>query len=379
MARIARLEIPALCISNALAYVGPGGQPIWVAAFIKNRLLATSEIGWLATGELLLLATSTLSVSAWGQRVSPRLAAVAAASLVAIANAIAMIPAVQTVVIGRLLSGLAMGALLACITGIAARRPDAQRVLASMQAVFLLLISCIYFISPMLIDRFGPAGLFALVGGIGVVASATALSGLPELGAGAARVSHTGGAPKLAPVLGCLALASVATGTNMVGTYMITIGNELGFDARTMGNVLAVATPLAVLGPVTAHILGERAGLLPPILIALVVATIDIFFLLSAASPLLLGIFWAVLPMALAFCVPYAIALVSRVDASGRFASASQAFIMIGSAAAPKLGSELIGLAHFQAFAAATAACIAASIVLFSTAAGMRACPTQEI
>jgi hypothetical protein len=95
------------------------------------------------------------------------------------------------------------------------------------------------------------------------------------------------------------------------------------------------------------------------------------FFLVSAASPVFLGVYMAVLSVAWMFCLPYAIAFVSRVDPSGRFASAAQAFVMIGAAAGPKLGSELIGFAHFQALATGAAPCVTVGILLFLAASGL--------
>jgi predicted MFS family arabinose efflux permease len=363
--RIASLEVPALCIGNALGSCGIGAQPVWVAAFVTGGLLTPSEVGWLGSGELLLIAIGTLVVSAGGQRVSPRVIAVVAASVVAIANAVAMFPAVQTVVLGRLLSGLAMGALTASVTGVAARKLGAQRVLALIQAAVVLTISIVYFMSPILVGRYGPAGLFALIAGIGVVTAASAFFGLPDLSTEATPTTRIAGTPRLAPMLGCLALASIFVGVNTVFTYIVTIGTELGFGARTMGNVLAAVGPLAMLGPIAAHILGERAGLLRPLLLGLVVVAVDFFFLVSAGSPVLLCIYAAALNMALMFCVPYTIALIGRVDPSGRFPSAAPAFMMIGGAVGPKLGSELIGFAHFQALAAVAASCVAVGILLF--------------
>jgi predicted MFS family arabinose efflux permease len=363
--RIAKLEIPALCIGNALGAFAPAAQTLWIAALIKNGLLTTSQIGWLGSGELLLVAISTIATSACGPRVPARLVAVTAASLIAIANAVAVIPLVQTVVIGRLLNGLAMGALLASAVGAAARRQDAQRVFAVMQILGLLLGSTFYFASPILVGRYGAAGVFSFVAGSGVVAAFAVLFGFPEVAARATQVTRAAGASKLAPLLGCLAMASVAIGMSTVGTYIVVIGNGLGFGARTMGNLLGATFPLAMVGALLARILAERVGLLWPLLFGLAMVALNFFFLVSSVSAVFFGICVAVLDMAAMFYVPYAYALVSRVDSSGRLTGAAPAFIMIGNAAGPMLGGKLIGLAHFQVLAAVGAACVTAGMLLF--------------
>lgn len=363
--RMARPEIAALCVGSALGYLGQGAQPLWVAAFISDHLFAASDVGWLASGELVLIALSTLAVSAWGQRLNPRIVAVTAALLIAVGNGVAILPEAASVVLGRLLSGVATGALLSSITGIAARRQDAQRVLALIQGAGLLFGSVVYFMSPTLVGRHGPGGLFALVGCLGIFAAMVCQLALANRPATPTQSERLAGISKLAPLLGCLALASVAMGMNTVWTYIITIGNGLGFNAPTMGKVLAVVGPLALLGPVASHLLGERAGLLRPLLVGLAVLAVDFFLIVAATSPVLLGLYSALLFLAAGFSTPYAIALVSKVDASGRFASAAPAFIMIGGAVGPKLGSGLVGPAHFQMLAAVAAGAVVVSILLF--------------
>jgi predicted MFS family arabinose efflux permease len=363
--RVAGLEVPALCIGNALGSCTPGVQSVWVAWFIKQGSLTPSEIGWLGSSEQFLIAISALIVSACWHHADRRLLPVAAASLVAVANAVAMFPAIQTLIVGRLLSGVGTGVLLACMIGAAARRKGAQRVLALMQGTVVLLMSTVYFVSPILVGRYGPAGLFGFIAGIGVAGAVALLVGLPDLAPAATKVTGVAGTSGVAPMLGCLALTSIVIGVNTVSVYMFTVGNRLGFGPRTMGNVLAAVGPLAMLGPVAAHILGERLGLLRPLLFGLAVIASNFFFVVSAASPFLLCIHAAVQSMALLFCMTYAIALVSRVDASGRFVSALPAFIMIGSAVGPKLGSELIGFAQFRALAAVAASCVTVGFLLF--------------
>lgn len=365
----ARLEVLALCIGNALGFAGSGSIPLWVAEMIKAGTLPTSQIGWLASGELFLLALSVLAVSAWGKQASPRKVAATAAVVVVLANVVAMVPAVPAVVIGRLLSGIAMGAILAAVTRVAARRPDAQRVLALMQAAMVVVVSILFFVSPTLIERFGVAGLFAIIAVTAVVGAIASLAGLPSTIAVHTAVVQAVRTSKLAPILGCLALAGVFVGQNMLWTYIVTIGNGLGFDGRTLGSVLAIVPPLAMLGPLAAHALGERLGLLWPLLLGLVLLGIDFFFVVGAGSLIQFCIFAAVLNVAILFFVPYGITLLSRLDASGRFAGAAPAFMMIGGAISPALGSRVLEMSQVQTLAPVAAACVALSIVLFLAAA----------
>jgi hypothetical protein len=368
----ARLEVPAVCLGNALGGCGSGTIPLWVAATIGGGLLSTTRVGWLATGELFSMAVSALAVSAWGRRGSPRAIAATAASVVAVGNVIAMFPAADTLVIGRLLSGVAMGALQASVTGVAARRSDAQRVLALMQAALVFLASVVLFVSPELIGRFGAAGLFGVFAGVGVMTLVAALAGLSSAPAASSPgVTHTTSALKLAPILGCIALGIMALGQSIVWVYIVTIGNALGIGKHTLGVILAIVLPLGMLGPIAAHRLGERVGLLWPLLLGLALMATDELFIVTADSPILFCLTTSALIMLGFFCAPYAIALLSRLDVSARFSSAAPAFLMIGGALAPALGSKLAGAGRFETLAILAASCMGLSLVLFSAAAGV--------
>ncbi len=100
---------------------------LWIANLMHGDLLPPNRVGWLASGELLLIALGSLSVSALGRHARPRSIGVIAALIIVVANAIAGVPHVQTLVAGRLANGLSMGALLGVVNGVAARRHDAHR------------------------------------------------------------------------------------------------------------------------------------------------------------------------------------------------------------------------------------------------------------
>jgi hypothetical protein len=86
---------------------------------------------------------------------------------------------------------------------------------------------------------------------------------------------------KIAPLLGCVALTLVFVGQGSVWNYIVRIGNGLGIDAHTLGVLLALVPPLAMLGPLASHVLGERVGLLWPLLLSLAVLAADAFLLSS--------------------------------------------------------------------------------------------------
>src|ERR1700722_7659033 len=226
-----RLATLSICLGNAVGASGGGSIPLWVTASVKGALLTATTAGWLASGELFLIALGVLTTSVVGGRGNTRIIAVAAALVVLCGDSLAMVPAAATLVAGRLLSGGAVGVLLACVTGAAARRPDAQRVFAMMQVTVVVLLSVVFFLAPHLIERFGVAGLFGMLVLNSLFFLIVALFGFPI---NTARAAEDGAAVgkatmifKWAPLLGCIALGIMAMGQGTVWTYIVSIGSAL--------------------------------------------------------------------------------------------------------------------------------------------------------
>jgi hypothetical protein len=198
------------------------------------------------------------------------------------------------------------------------------------------------------------------------------LLGLPNLAGVPAEAKQIARSLILAPLLGCLGLAVVFTGQTLLWTYIMVIGNALGFDGRTLGVLLAAVPWLAMLGPIAAHTLGERAGLLWPLLFGLVLLVIDCLLLVDMHSAVLFCLSAATLQLTLLFCVPYAIAFLGRLDLSGRFAAAAPAFMMIGGSLSPMLGGKFVGMGRFHLLSLIAALCVSAGVALFLIAACLR-------
>jgi len=226
-------------------------------------------------------------------------------------------------------------------------------------------------VSPILIGRFGLAGHFAILVGLGVVMAIVASIGMPAAPAARSETTCAVAERRLAPTLGCLALAVTCIGQNSVGTYVIAIGNGLGISTRTVGTLIAIAIPLTLLGPLAAHRLGERLGLFRPLLAGLALFGLNLFFLVNADSPILFCFGLAIFGLSFEFCVPYAIAWLGRLDSSGRYASAAPAFMMTGFAVGPALGGKVIESLGFHALAIVSASCLAIGIALFAATVGL--------
>ena len=170
--------------------------------------------------------------------------------------------------------------------------------------------------------------------------------------------------PGIRPLLACLAIAVVQAGAGMIG-YFLLIGKDLGFAQADSARLIAVAMPLSLLGPLAARSLGQRIGLLAPLLIAMLLMIADIILLVQAPTILAFGACLTLQIALIMFYPAYAIALIARLDPSGRMAGAAVAFLMFGSALAPKLGSMFLGQGNTMTLGLVSAALVALGAILF--------------
>jgi predicted MFS family arabinose efflux permease len=362
-------EIAAIALGNTVGASVGAAQILYVAAIIRAGALTPVEVGWIASAELLANALSALIGAAWFQGRSPRMMAVGAALVVAASNGVAMAPSMSIFVVARIVSGAAMGTLLAACVGVAARKQHSQRTFATMQIISVCLNSAYFFLSTWLVDRLGLRGIFAYIIVLAIASALVSANHLSIAGWNATPSATTAAATaKRAPFLACLAMATVAMGMTSVATFFAVIGNDLGLNNRVMSVLLGATLPLGLIGSFSARLLSDRFGLIRPLLCALLLIASVYPFLVRASSPIAFSTCLSVLDMAAFFYIPYAYALISHFDPSGRFASASSAFIMLGGAVGPALGAHLISLSHLSILATSASSLVVAGLLMMTIA-----------
>jgi hypothetical protein len=95
---------------------------------------------------------------------------------------------------------------------------------------------------------------------------------------------------------------------------------------------------------------------------------VDLLLIPHVRSIFIFGAYITVLNSLLLFCVPYGIALLSRLDPTGRFASAAPAFMMTGAAVGPTLGTHLALSGRYDLLTGIAAGIALISIALFASA-----------
>jgi len=365
-------EVALLCIGSSAGMCGALTVPLWVGAIIGAGLLPASVVGGLASAQAFAMGVGIFGVVAFTPRLRLRWVFIALGLLSSGANLIAMLGTFPSLLFGRVISGLAAGALLAIMTRVGASRPNAQRVLALMEIAAVALGSIVYFIAPNITQVFGAPGIFALLVVVGLLTAVSSVLPAPAFDdASAVRQRRPGRATTHWVAAATLAVgwAMVLVAQSSVSTYIVTIGDKLGIHGQVMGAVLSIALPAAALGPVLGHWLGVRLGHYLPIMLGQAALAINLAWLPHASAHPVFQALAVGLNLWVGFGGPYVGALFGRLDKSGRFAGASPAIGMAGATIGSGLGGYIIETRGAQSLGGIAALEIVASMGLILLAA----------
>jgi predicted MFS family arabinose efflux permease len=355
-----------LAVANAVGFSGTTALPLWLASLPAEGLVSPGLAGVLGSGEILLIALATLAASTLGDRIPSRRLATAAALTALAGDLLSLVPHPAALVLGRLVAGLGAGALLGAVTGFAARGPDAQKTLATMQLGLMIFATGFYLVVPTAARATGGLVIFAGLAVAAAAATACCWTWLPKAeGVIEGRSKATGARASMrfipAAAIGCLAVALAFVGQSAVWSFIVAIGQAKGFSMQTVGGVLAVCAAINIAGPLAGRLLGERLGLVAPMLVAIGLLGLDAFLVADASGFAAFSVGTVLLVLLPGFALPYAFAFLGRIG-DDRYAGAGPAFLMLGSAAGPAIA---VGVSRSASLA--TLGLIAAVIVFSAT------------
>jgi predicted MFS family arabinose efflux permease len=164
-----------------------------------------------------------------------------------------------------------------------------------------------------------------------------------------------------AAAVACLAIGLAFVGQSAVWSFIVAIGQAKGFSVQTIGGVMAACAAINIAGPLAGRLLGERLGLVAPMLAALALLALDALLVAGASGFAAFAAGTVLLVLLPGFALPYAFAFLARIG-DDRYAGAGPAFLMLGSAAGPVIAVGVSKTASLGALGA-----IAAAIILAAT------------
>jgi predicted MFS family arabinose efflux permease len=334
---------------------GPSVMPLWLARMPAEYHLSSTVVGYLASFEILLIALTTMLASVLLKVCRPRLLAVMAASTICVGNLLSLNPSLFFVVIGRGLSGIGMGGLLASVIAVAASQPRAQATLATMKLIAVAFLALFFYFVTATAHNGLCYVIFATIAGLAIVAGASqSLVPDAQLEVKADNLGSVGF--QLRAVLMLLAIIVLFLGYGSIWSFVVRIGEGAHFTRVQIGAALSVSAVAGIAGPFIARVVSERYGLVRPIYIggfvlAVVAMTLPLMRELVAYI-ICVGILAGIAP----FLTPYILALVGSVALDVRYASAALGCVLLGIAGGPTIATGIAKVASFEFIGLAAAA-----------------------
>ena len=356
-------RIVAACAVNSAALVGTSLTPLIIAGLIIGLNLNETGAGSLVTAEVTAMGITGLVVAPFLGGFPRRTIGLGAAALLLTAHiGAALSQDFQTLLFWRVLAGIGAGALVATVNAViaAAHRPTRLYGIAMMAAyastgVLGIIVSRI-------VEEHAYAGAY------GVLAVFTLLL-LPLLAMLPGRLQDPKAAK--ASVNAGPAWASMVAifliGLSMMAYYAFVerLGNRLGMPIETIGWVFAGVQVASVVGSGAAAIVGERFGIVKPLLAGAVLHAASIVSAVGAKSTVLFSAAVIAEGLTFLFIWPLMYALVAQLDRSGRWAAAAAGVFMSSTAAGPLLGGVLINQAGYGALGWLAVATVIPAFVIF--------------
>ncbi len=340
----------AMMIGSSSGYLGLTVLPLWAGAVVVDYGVSVQAVGLIGSLQLAAAAIASLWASKAIASYDLKGMAVFAAVIIVIANILCI--ATESLVIlciGRAFSGLGEGLLLSVMnTWITAKR-DPDKLFAGTQITLGIISIFIFFGVPKLMVTYGAAGVF---GSLAFVASLAVVLLLVAMPKGGQQVSEqTASSTKrisLAGYAGLLVVGCMFAGIQGVWLYLERMGNVIGLETTSIGNILALGALLAMVGPTILHRVGNRFGRLVPIVTGLGLIMMATLLVTSGQSQTAYAVGAASIQTIVLFNIAAFMGLLAYLDNSGRTAAAGPAFINIGSAIGPAVASLILGLGGYQ-------------------------------
>ena len=316
--------------------------PLLVGGYVTQLGFSSQQGGYIISAELAGFAVAPIPAAIWVRRINWRTALYLAAGSIILMNLItSSLTEFSLFLVVRLLSGFAAGIQLAVCMAVIHRTLDPDRNLGYWFGLQLLAGSVGVIFLPGLIADFSVGSVFLLLAGlhtllllfIRFIPDSGEIEQMPE-------VKATGSVPVLV-ALGFAGLFLFEAGIMGVWTYYERIGNAGGIAAQTIGYALSASLFLGFIGSMAAAALSTRFNRLVPVALGTGLAIFCTGLLLTDFSTAAYVISIGLFSFAWYFTLPYLMACIANVDATGRLLILSNLVTGLGTSVGPACAAFL--------------------------------------
>ena len=316
--------------------------PLLVGGYVTQLGFSSQQGGYIISAELAGFAVAPIPAAIWVRRISWRTALYLAAGSIILMNLVtSSLTGFSLFLVVRFLSGFAAGIQLAVCMAVIHRTLDPDRNLGYWFGLQLLAGSVGVIFLPGLIADFSVGSVFLLLAGlhtllllfIRFIPDSGEIEQMPE-------VKATGSVPVLV-ALGFAGLFLFEAGIMGVWTYYERIGNAGGIAAQTIGYALSASLFLGFIGSMAAAALSTRFNRLVPVALGTGLAIFCTGLLLTDFSTAAYVISIGLFSFAWYFTLPYLMACIANVDATGRLLILSNLVTGLGTSVGPACAAFL--------------------------------------
>ena len=316
--------------------------PLLVGGYVTQLGFSGQQGGYIISAELAGFAVAPILAAIWVRKVSWRLALYCSVGMIMLMNIITSALTEFTHYLAiRFICGFASGILLAVCMAVIHRTLDPDRSLGYWFGLQLLAGSLGVIFLPELIADFSVGAVFLLLAVLHALLLVF-IRFVPDSGEieQTQEVKATGSVPILV-ALGFVGLFLFEAGIMGVWTYYERIGNAGGIAARTIGYALSASLFLGFLGSMAAAALSTRFSRLLPVVLGTGLAILCAALLLGDFSTAAYVTSVAMFSFAWYFTLPYIMACIANVDATGRLLILSNLVAAVGTSTGPACAALL--------------------------------------
>jgi hypothetical protein len=370
-----------IALTNSIGFSASTAVPLWVGSLGAHFAFPAWGAGAVATGQLVCAALFNAGTPWLFPGAHLRRLAFAAAAIALLGNGLSWLGSSSAFIAGCLLCGAGFGVLLNVTNRLVASSTAPQRGYAVVQLVEVLFCIGFYLGVPPITERFGALSVFAalavLCAGVFFLLAGVPVTGRDDTPVStrgrAVRLTRGGAPPNRGPAVLCLCAAALLfAGQSSVNASLVSIGAAAGLSVVWVGRVISVGLLASLAGAIVARGLGERAGLLLPLLAGAGVLGCDMLVVTLGRGPAVFIGGAIVLFMSIVFLLPYVYALLAGLDKAGRWASIAPGFVLTGWALGPAIAGLVSRGVDFRILGYAALTCIAGAMTLFLCAQRLR-------
>ncbi|VAV95261.1 hypothetical protein MNBD_ALPHA01-127 [hydrothermal vent metagenome] len=358
----------ALGVVYSSGYVGAMSLPLWLGGIVTKFSVEEWIAG--AIGGLyffgVFLGSITLSSRIDGM--NKRKAAIAGLCMACLGiAAVIFIENLLFIAVALTISGLGFGLGLAATTATVSKMDDVQKNFSIIHFILVIFAILFFSIVPAQMASYGLNAVFFAMAFTAFIAAITAFllfPDTPQIQGDMAPADNRSEGKISITWLAYLALFAIAffqIGQNGVWSFIERVGDVNGFDIQEIGHVLLAGAFINILGPLAAIWIGERFGIMIPIIVSVVVLCGASVLLFTVYIPAVFIIGAILVPLTGLFAVPYMLGYIAQVDHTGKASAMAPGFMMIGNGLGPALagmtvsagGLAMLGPAVFIPYGAA--------------------------